>query len=116
MKPSAALILIKLVHTAAWAFFAGCIILLPIAAFLGRFDLATILIGLVTLEIVVLALNRWACPLTGVAARFTTDRSDNFDIYLPLLLARYNKQVFGSLFLSAVAYTAYRWWRQSGGA
>lgn len=108
--------LIKLVHTVAWAFFAGCIILLPIAAFLGRFDWAAILIGLVTLEIVVLALNRWACPLTGVAARFTTDRSDNFDIYLPLLLARYNKQVFGSLFLSAVVYTAYRWWRQSGGA
>lgn len=95
-------------HTVAWAFFAGCIILLPIATFFGHLDLAAILIGLVTFEIVVLALNHWACPLTGVAARFTTDRSDNFDIYLPLLLARYNKLVFGSLFLLAVVYTAYR--------
>ena len=58
-----------------------------------------------------LAFNRWACPLTGVAARFTTDRRDNFDIFLPLLLARYNKQVFGSLFVLAVAYTAYLWCR-----
>ena len=34
---------------------------------------------------------------------------------LPLLVARYNKQVFGSLFLLAMFYTAYRWRRQSSG-
>ncbi|WP_129776206.1 hypothetical protein [Peristeroidobacter soli] len=109
MKSSTALALVKSAHTAVWAFFASCIILLPIAAFLGRFDMAILLIGLVAVEILVLALNHWACPLTNVAARFTADRSDNFDIYLPLLLARYNKQIFGSLFVLAVVYTAYRW-------
>ncbi len=90
--------------------------LLPIAAFFGHFGLAAILIGFVAFEILVLALNRWACPLTGVARRFTTNRADNFDIFLPLLIARYNKQLFGTLFLLALAYTAYRWWRQPGGA
>jgi hypothetical protein len=28
------------------------------------------------------------CPLTGIAARYTDDRRDNFDIYLPPWLAR----------------------------
>ena len=43
--------------------------------------------------------NRGRCPLTGVAAKFTEDRADNFDIYLPIWLARHNKTIFGSLFL-----------------
>lgn len=42
--------------------------------------------------------NRFRCPLTDVAARYTGDRHDNFDIYLPLWLARYNKEIFGPLF------------------
>jgi len=37
--------------------------------------------------------------LTDVAARFTEDRAANFDIYLPLWLARYNKTIFGTIFL-----------------
>jgi hypothetical protein len=44
------------------------------------------------------------CPLTPLAARYTDDRSDNFDIYLPLWLARYNKQIFGPLFLVATLF------------
>lgn len=116
MKPSTALTLVKLVHTAVWAVFASCIVLLPVAAFFGRFDWAAILMGLVAVEILVLAVNRCACPLTGIAARFTADRSDNFDIFLPLLLARYNKHVFGLLFVAAALYTGYRWWVQSAGA
>jgi hypothetical protein len=49
------------------------------------------------------------CPLTGVAARFTDDRRDNFDIYLPLWLARYNKPIFGWLFAAGLAFTLARW-------
>lgn len=95
-------------HTAVWALFAGCIILLPIAAWQRNFDLALLLIGLVLLEVLILVINRMRCPLTEVAARYTQDRRDNFDIYLPLWLARYNKQIFGSLFLAGIAYTAIR--------
>jgi hypothetical protein len=53
---------------------------------------------------VVLWLNRWSCPLTAVAARYTEDRRANFDIYLPEWLAQYNKQIFGSLYAVGVAY------------
>ena len=112
---STALTLVKLVHTAAWAFFAGCIMLLPVAAHGGRFDLALILVALVLAEVLILALNHWSCPLTRVAAGYTSDRRPNFDIFLPTWIARYNKQVFGSLFLLALIYTAVLWWRQRSG-
>ena len=94
------LIAVKLLHTLIWAFLAGCILALPIFAFLRRFDWAAILTTIILMECIVLALNGGACPLTGVAARFTTERADNFDIYLPLRLARYNKVIFGTLFIT----------------
>lgn len=53
--------------------------------------------------------NRGRCPLTDVAARHTADRQDNFDIYLPVWLARYNKLIFGALYLAGVSYTLLKW-------
>jgi hypothetical protein len=44
-----------------------------------------------------------------LAARYTDDRSDNFDIYLPLWLARHNQMIFGSLFLLGSACVTLRW-------
>ena len=96
---NAPLILIKLSHTIIWAFFAGCIVALPCAGVMRRFDWALGLTGVVLLECLVLITNRWRCPLTNLATRFTADRADNFDIYLPAWLARHNKAIFGSLFL-----------------
>ena len=115
MGNAGALVFVRLVHTVAWAFFAGCVLLLPLAAHAGRFDLAAVLVGSILIETGILAFNRWRCPLTAVAARYTVDRQDNFDIYLPLWLARYNKEIFGSLFVVGVAYTALQWWRGVGG-
>jgi len=63
----------------------------------------------VAVEVVVLLAYGWRCPLTGVAARYTDDRRDNFDIYLPLWLARYNKLIFGVLYLLGIAATLVRW-------
>jgi len=103
--------LIKTIHTLAWALFAGCIIALPFAAALLRFTLAAILIAIVLVEVLVLLLNRFRCPLTAVAARYTDDRRDNFDIYLPLWLARYNKQIFGTLFVAGILFTFLMWRR-----
>jgi len=101
--------LIRLLHTAVWVFFVGCIAAIPLFAWARRYDRALIAIGLVSVEVVVLALNRWTCPLTPVAARFTADRAPNFDIYLPRRIAQYNKEIFGSLFLGGVAMTLARW-------
>lgn len=104
---------VKVLHTVVWAFFAGCIIALPFAAALGRFVAAAWLIALVAVECVVLFANRFRCPLTDVAARYTQDRQDNFDIYLPLWLARYNKHIFGTSYVAGILYTAFSWWRAS---
>jgi hypothetical protein len=53
--------------------------------------------------------NRCRCPLTSLAARYTEDRSPNFDIYLPRWLAQYNKQIFGTLFIAGLLYAAWMW-------
>jgi hypothetical protein len=93
-----ALIAVKVIHTVIWAFFAGCIVAVPVTALRGRFRLSALLSGLVLVECAVLAVNDGRCPLTDVAARFTVDHADNFDIYLPLWLAHWNKAIFGTLF------------------
>jgi len=99
---AAALRVVKLVHTIVWALFAACVVALPYFAWQGRLRIAWILVAIVTVEIAVLFANRFRCPLTDVAARYTDDRRPNFDIYLPAWLARYNKQIFGTLFAAGV--------------
>jgi hypothetical protein len=90
---------IKLAHTLIWAVLAIGIAALPWISWKRKFVLAAGVSLAVLGEGLVLALNRGRCPLTKVAARYTDDRSDNFDIYLPLWMARNNKLIFACLFL-----------------
>jgi hypothetical protein len=105
MDPKSSLRAVKAIHTAVWAVFAGAIFAIPVFAHYGRLGIAAVLITFVLLEVAVLAWNNMRCPLTDVAARYTEDRRDNFDIYLPLWLARHNKSIFGSLFVAGIVYT-----------
>ena len=100
---------IKLLHTAVWAAFAGCIVAIPVLTMQERFRAAAMFALIVLGEVIVLAINRWRCPLTPIAARYTEDRRANFDIYLPEWLARYNKEIFGPLYFVGVALLALRW-------
>lgn len=101
---------IRLAHPVARVFLAGCNVLLPLAPFAGRFERAFVLIGRIEIDKVVLAFDRWRCPLTAVAARCATDRQDNFDICLPLCLARCNNnEVSGSFFVVGATCTAFEW-------
>ena len=103
------LVLIKVVHTLVWALFTGCIFGVFVAAYAGNLRLALVLIAIVAVEVTVLVANRLRCPLTAIAARHTQDRAENFDIYLPRWLARYNKEIFGPLYVLGIAYTAIKW-------
>jgi hypothetical protein len=103
------LVAIKLLHTLVWAIMAGSILALPITALLERFNAAIILTLIILAECGVLAFNEGRCPLTGLAAQFTTDRADNFDIYLPNGLARHNKRIFGTLFIVNELFVLWRW-------
>ena len=105
------LLVVKVLHTAAWAFFAGCIIAIPIFGWRGELVTASVLCGVVLMEVLVLLFNRWRCPLTPIAARYTSDRRANFDIFLPEWLARYNKEIFGPLYVAGLLYVAFLWLR-----
>ena len=94
------LALIKVLHTALWGLLAGCILALPIVALLHQFNWAAVITVVIVIECGVLALNGGRCPLTDWAARYTDERCDNFDIFLPNWLARYNKAICGTIFVA----------------
>ena len=100
---------IKLLHTAIWAGFVVCIAAIPCAAWAHRFRLTSLLSALVWCECVVLAVNRGRCPLTNMAAKHTSDRKPDFDIFLPQWIARWNKQIFGALFVIGEIYALVVW-------
>jgi len=108
-RSAAALVAVKVAHTIAWAFFAGCILAIPVVSWQGNHSAAAWLTAIVFVEVAILVVNGWRCPLTSLSARFTDERHDNFDIYLPLWLARYNKLIFGVLFCLGIAFAYFRW-------
>jgi hypothetical protein len=110
---ASALTMVKVLHTAVWAVMVALILLVPLTAWTHRWALTAWFSGVVWVECAVIAVNRWKCPLTHVAERFTADRRPNFDIYLPEWLARENQVIFGSLFgfSELVSLTLWIWRR-----
>jgi len=100
---------VKLLHTAIWAIIATCIVAIPFLGWAEKYVYVLLLTGIVVLEILVLAINEWRCPLTKIAERYTDDRRENFDIYLPLRIARHIKLIFGTLFLVGEVVVLSRW-------
>lgn len=100
---------IKTLHTLAWALLAASILAIPAVTLRGALDWACWLSVVVWAEVLILCLNGMRCPLRGIAARYTEDRSDGFDIFLPAWLARNNKLIFGSLFAAAELLLLYCW-------
>jgi hypothetical protein len=39
------------------------------------------------------------CPLTVMARKYSDSEKDNFDIFLPIWLAKYNKLIFTTLYV-----------------
>ena len=111
-KP-AVLTAIKVTHTVVWAFFVACIVAIPFAALRGAHGTAAWFAAIVAMEVIVLAVNGWRCPLTAIASRYTDERRDNFDIFLPIWLAKYNKHIFGALYVAGVAFALAHWMRTS---
>lgn len=103
------LFLVRLAHTLIWAFFVFVIGYILYAGVLDKIGaLVWIAIGLIILEGIVLQLNRGSCPLTPIAAKYTKNRDDNFDIFLPNWLAKNNKIIFSSIWLLGVIIVIYR--------
>ncbi len=108
-SPSLILAAIKTAHTIIWVFFAGWIVAIWVFALAGAYLHSALSSGIVLVEIVVLAVSGWNCPITPIAARYTSDRRANFDIYLPEWLARNNRMVFGGLYAGGIVFSLGRW-------
>ncbi|MCF8238373.1 MAG: hypothetical protein K9I85_09485 [Saprospiraceae bacterium] len=103
------LLAIKWLHTLIWAFFVAVIFYILYCGIANDVQVYTwIAIGLVLGEGLVLLLFRMFCPLTIWARKYSSSTKDNFDIFLPEWLARYNKVIFTTLFLIGVLFVIYR--------
>lgn len=65
-------------------------------------------IGLVIAEGLVLLMFRGRCPLTIIARNYSDSDKDNFDIFLPNWLARYNKRLFTTVYVVGLIAVGYR--------
>lgn len=94
------LTLVKSMHTLIWVVLATIVLFVLWSGITANISVYSWLaVAAVATEGIVLLIFGGSCPLTKVARRYSTSAKDNFDIYLPNWLARYNKQIFGTLFL-----------------
>lgn len=103
------LLTIKLIHTLVWAFFVAVIFYVVYSGVSNTINTYTwIGIALIIGEGLVLLLFRMSCPLTVVARNYSNSQKDNFDIFLPEWLAKYNKLIFTSIFILGLILVLYR--------
>ncbi len=103
------LILIKIIHTLIWIFFNVVIFYLLYAVLINKID-RWVWIGfsLFFLEGLILLAFKNHCPLTVLARRYSNSTKDNFDIYLPNWLAKYNKLIYTSLLTIIIIILIFR--------
>lgn len=101
--------LVKVFHTLIWVFFNLVIFYLLYAVIANKIDKwVWICISLILLEGVILVVFKNICPVTLIARKYSKSPKDNFDIYLPNWLARYNKEIYSIIVLIAVVILIYR--------
>lgn len=100
---------VKLIHTAIWLVLAPVVLYVLWSGVTGHITIYSWIAALaIVVEGVVLLLFKGSCPLTVVARKYSDSDKDNFDIYLPNWLARYNKLIFGSLYGVGLVLMLYR--------
>lgn len=94
------LVIVKTVHTIIWTMFVTLILYVLWSGVTGNISVYSWLaVAAVCLEGLVLLIFKGSCPLTPIARRYSDSDRDNFDIYLPNWLARYNKHIFTTIFV-----------------
>lgn len=98
MTNESKLTIIKIAHTIVWLFFNAVIFYMLYAAIANKIDRwLWICYGLIALEGLTLVIFKFYCPLTVWARKYSPSTRENFDIYLPNWLAKYNKQIYTSI-------------------
>lgn len=103
MNKGEKLVLLKWIHTFIWLFYNVVIFYLLYAVVVNKIDLwVWICLGLIALEGLILLIFRSFCPITVLARKYSDSKRDNFDIYLPNWLAKYNKTIYTIIVAIAV--------------
>ncbi|OMP29977.1 hypothetical protein BKM32_15345 [Mangrovimonas sp. DI 80] len=109
MTPEEKLLTIKLFHTIIWVFFATIIFYILYCGITNNINFYTwTCIALVLVEGLTLLIFRMFCPLTLLARKYSDSTKDNFDIFLPNWLAKYNKYIFTAIFMAGLSIVLYR--------
>jgi hypothetical protein len=109
MTDKSKLILIKTIHTLVWIFFNIVIFYMLYAVLTNKLDIwLWIGYGLFVLEGITLLLFKFFCPLTIIARKYSNSTKENFDIYLPNWLAKYNKTIYTSILVVIIILTIYQ--------
>jgi hypothetical protein len=100
---------IKLMHTLIWVVLAGATCYIFYSGLFNSITVYTwIAVGMIVIEGIILLAFKWACPLTGMARKYSDSTKDNFDIFLPNWLAKYNKLIFTSMFVAGIILILFR--------
>ena len=100
---------IKIIHTIIWLFFNVVLFYMAYAVVVNKIDKYVWLgIALIIGEGIVLLTFKKMCPLTIIARKYSDSKKDNFDIYLPNWLAKYNKLIYTTFFIIILFGIAYR--------
>ena len=109
MSDGSKLIVVKTLHTLVWIFFNVVIFYFLYAVIVDNIDKwAWICLGLIGAETCILLAFGNVCPITLVAKNYSQSSKDNFDIYLPNWLARYNKLIYSAIVIIGIAILIYR--------
>ena len=109
MKEFLQLVIIKIIHTAVWPFFNVVIFYLLYAVLINKIDKWVWTgLGFFLIEGIVLLIFKNFCPLTVIARKYSDSTKDNFNIYLPNWLAKYNKLIYTSLLAIIIVVLIYR--------
>ena len=65
-------------------------------------------IALIIGEGIVLSILKKMCPLTIIARKYSDSTKDNFDIFLPNWLAKYNKLIYTIFFILIICGLIFR--------
>ncbi len=110
MKASHKLFWIQVLHTLVWLFFVGLIFFIVSSGITGNITAFTwIAMGSIIGEGLVLLLFKMFCPLTLIARKYSDSKKANFDIFLPEWLAKYNKEIFTSIYVLGVILVLLRY-------
>lgn len=107
--PTSKLIIIKITHTTIWLFFNLVLIYMAYAVIVNKINrFVWVGIALIVAEGLVLLIFKKMCPLTIIARKYSNSAKDNFDIYLPNWLAKYNKLIYITFFIIIICGIIYR--------